>query len=96
MQVKKAFARTVATGAIGLAALGVGGAVAEATAAPAAQSQTLIQEEPTRTTSSSPGAVKRPDLATFTFRGQEVTPVYDGYKRGWGFWFFGFWVPVVL
>ncbi|PHV65599.1 hypothetical protein [Williamsia muralis] len=96
MQVKKAFTRTVATGAIGLASLGVGGAVAEATAAPAATSSTTTQEGPTRTTTSSPGAVKRPDLATFTFRGQEVTPTYDRYKRGWGFWFFGFWVPVVL
>jgi hypothetical protein len=91
MQVKKTLARTVVTGAIGVASLVVGGT--EAVAAPATSSQSINE---TQGTTSQPGAVKRPDLGTFTFRGQQVTPGYDPYKDGWGFWFFGFWVPVVL
>jgi hypothetical protein len=95
MQAKKTFARTVATGAIGVASLGVGGAVTQAAAAPAPATSSLSTDQ-TQGTSSQPGAVKRPDLGTFTFRGQQVTPGYDPYKDSWGFWFFGFWVPVVL
>jgi hypothetical protein len=94
MQVKKTFARTIATSAIGVASLGVGGVVAEAAAAPATSSQSTTRND--QGTTSQPGAVKRPDLGTFTFRGQQVTPGYDPYKDGWGFWFFGFWVSVVL
>jgi hypothetical protein len=95
MRFKKAMARTVATGAIGLASLGVGGAVAEAAATPTTTSSHATAGDDQRTISQ-PGAVKRPDLGSFTFRGRQVTPVFDQYKRGWGFWFFGFWVPVVL
>lgn len=93
MEVRKAIAAAAVTGGISLAALGIGtgAATADVTAAPgrAAVGQTS-QVAPAL------GAVKRPDLETFDYRGHQVTPTFDERKQGWGFWFFGLWVPVVL
>ena len=93
VNVRKLAVGTVAAGSIGLASLGVGAGVASA--APAHQvTQQQHQQQQQRPTSQ-PGAVKRPDHRAFTYRGQRVTPQYSAAHHGWGFWFFGFWVPVV-
>lgn len=94
MQMKKAFAKAAVTGGIGLAALGIGTGAATATTS-ATPTHSTTQQASTQTAPAL-GAVKRPDLRTFEYRGQEVTPTFDQRKQGWGFWFFGLWVPVVL
>jgi outer membrane lipoprotein SlyB len=93
MEVRKAISAAAVTGGISLAALGIGTGTATANAAAAPEGTAVGQ-----TTQVVPalGAVKRPDLETFDYRGQSVTPVFDDRKQGWGFWFFGLWVPVVL
>jgi hypothetical protein len=96
MRIKKIVVGTVAAGGIGLAALGAGAGVASAApphqVTPQQQQQWQPQQQRPTT---QPGAVKRPDHRAFTYRGQRVTPHYDAAHRGWGFWFLGFWVPVV-
>ncbi|GAA2065791.1 hypothetical protein [Williamsia deligens] len=91
--VRKIAVGTMAAGSIALTSLGVGAGVASA--APAhpttQQHQQVGQQRPT----TQPGAVKRPDHRAFTYRGQRVTPQYSAAHHGWGFWFFGFWIPVV-
>ncbi|MGZ8176728.1 hypothetical protein ACXVUM_02260 [Williamsia sp. SKLECPSW1] len=97
LTMRKLAVGTVAAGSIGLASLGVGAGVASA--APIHQvthqqygQQQSWQQRPT----TQPGAVKRPDHRAFTYRGQRVQPQYSPRHHGWGFWFFGFWVPVVV
>ncbi|MCW2654254.1 MAG: hypothetical protein JWR32_5230, partial [Mycobacterium sp.] len=30
----------------------------------------------------------------FMYGGQQVNPVFDNGHGGWGFWFFGTWIPL--
>jgi len=41
-----------------------------------------------------PGPVQRPDHNSFNYWGQQVTPQWQPQYHQWGFWFFGFWIPV--
>lgn len=90
MRIKKIVVGTLAAGGIGLASLGAGAGVASAQPA-----HPVTQQQQQQRPAAQPGAVQRPDHRTFTYRGQRVTPQYNAQHRGWGFWFFGFWVPVV-
>ena len=36
----------------------------------------------------------RRDHQPFNWNGQQVTPVPAGDGSGWGFWFFGMWIPL--
>lgn len=92
---KKLAVGTVAAGSIGLASLGVGAGVASAAPVHQVTQQQHHQQWQQQRPTSQPGAVKRPDHRAFTYRGQRVTPQYSAVHHGWGFWFFGFWVPVV-
>lgn len=94
MEIRKAIAAAAVTGGISLAGMGIGTGVAAAGTTAAAPEQTPAGQ--TSQVASALGAVKRSDLETFDYRGQQVTPTFDERKQGWGFWFFGLWVPVVL
>jgi hypothetical protein len=36
----------------------------------------------------------RQDHRPFMYGGQQVDPVFDNNHNGWGFWFFGMWIPL--
>jgi hypothetical protein len=36
----------------------------------------------------------RQDHRPFVYGGQEVNPVFDNDRGGWGFWFFNNWIPL--
>jgi hypothetical protein len=36
----------------------------------------------------------RQDHQPFTYNGHRVDPVFDQHRNGWGFWFFGLWIPL--
>lgn len=36
----------------------------------------------------------RQDHQPFMYGGQQVNPVFDNGHGGWGFWFFGTWIPL--
>ncbi|GAA1461161.1 hypothetical protein [Williamsia maris] len=95
MRIKKIVMGTVVAGGVGLASLGAGAGVAAAAPHAPAQSTTqqYVQSAPV-TPVSQPGPVRRPDNKPFTYRGQHVTPVFDQSHHAWGFWFFGFWIPI--
>lgn len=95
VNVKKLAVGTVAAGSIGLASLGVGAGVAAAAPAHQVTQQQHQQQWQQQRPTGQPGAVKRPDHRAFTYRGHRVQPQYNAAHHGWGFWFFGFWVPVV-
>ncbi|KQR96053.1 hypothetical protein ASG12_17615 [Williamsia sp. Leaf354] len=101
MRIKKILIGTVAAGGIGLASLGAGAGVASAAPTAVASHQSTQNHEqigyasPSRPTVA-PGPVRRPDTRPFEFRGQRVTPQFRADHHGWGFWFFGFWVPLAL
>lgn len=97
MRIKKIVVGTVAAGGIGLASLGAGAGIASAapTHQVTQQQQHAQQQSWQQRSTTQPGAVTRPDHRAFTYRGQRVTPQYSAAHHGWGFWFFGFWVPVV-
>lgn len=96
MKIKRILISTVAAGGIGLASLGAGAGVASAApSAPAHTYQQTVQNGPQfGTPVAQPGPVRRPDNKPFDYRGHHVTPVFDQHHHAWGFWFFGFWVPL--
>ncbi|GAA1887177.1 MAG: hypothetical protein INR72_08220 [Williamsia herbipolensis] len=95
MRIKKIVVGTLAAGGIGLASLGAGAGIASAAPTHQVTQQQQQQQWQQQRPTSQPGAVKRPDHRAFTYRGQRVQPQYSAAHHGWGFWFFGFWVPVV-
>ncbi len=92
MKLKKVVVGSALAGGIALASLGAGAGIASA--APQAPHQTNQQQFGNDAPTYRPGPVSRPDHRPFNFRGHRVTPVFDQHHRGWGFWFFGFWVPL--
>ncbi len=96
MRIKKIVMGTVVAGGVGLASLGAGAGIASA--APATQVQThqqYVQNAPRAAAPiAQPGPVRRPDHKAFNYRGHTVTPTFDQHHHAWGFWFFGFWVPL--
>ncbi|MBJ7288659.1 MAG: hypothetical protein JHC79_07080 [Williamsia sp.] len=93
MKLKKIVIGSALAGGIALASVGAGAGVASA--APQAPHQNTQQEFRGRGAPvAQPGPVRRPDHRPFTYQGHRVTPVFDQHHHGWGFWFFGFWVPL--
>ncbi len=96
MRIKKIVMGTVVAGGVGLASLGAGAGVASAApSAPVQSHQQYVSTSPqVGAPVAQPGPVRRPDHRPFNYRGQHVTPTFDQHHHAWGFWFFGFWVPL--
>lgn len=98
MRIKRALVAATVAGGVAVAGAGLGTGLAAASTPNIAAAQADHQQRPGQNQHPpagwTPGPVQRPDHNSFNYWGQQVTPQWHPEYHQWGFWFFGFWIPV--